>query len=512
MFAIIDILVYNHLDRAKIDKKEIYCISLKAAICRFDERKEVIMGFFKDFKRDFAQAVNELMPDKDELANEYDDEDMVNTFDENDNMDIAPEDMLDDLDEFLLEPDDENDSEEYIPDAEMIEEKHEISIENLDKSSTDYEEVGDYAQAAEAENSEENFDYQSIFDNVNEAEPVKEAVLVEDSRKPDVDAAADVLFAMAAEAEENMNVKEAPKQEVNPVETEFVKDVNLEDIFEEAGQKEKTADEAETEAQTTDEEVKAEEEKEKEEVKEEIKEENKDKEVKEKEKPAPKKKTAKKKPKAEEKADSLLNVDLEKAALEAVLKHEDEDKKEDKSEENFYQEEDIMAELVNESTDISMSDKGQDIDNILSDDTTYITKGTTVKGNISTDGGIDLIGTVEGDVECKGKLIIGGCVKGTVKSGEIYANAAKIEGETISDGSVKIGVGSVVIGNITAASAVIAGAVNGDIDVKGPVIVDSTAVIMGNIKSRSVQINNGAVIEGFCSQCYSEIDVKSFFE
>ena len=31
------------------------------------------MGFFKDFKRDFAQAVNELMPDKDELANEYDD-------------------------------------------------------------------------------------------------------------------------------------------------------------------------------------------------------------------------------------------------------------------------------------------------------------------------------------------------------------------------------------------------------------------------------------------------------
>ena len=58
----------------------------------------------------------------------------------------------------------------------------------------------------------------------------------------------------------------------------------------------------------------------------------------------------------------------------------------------------------------------------------------------------------------------------------------------------------------------IAGAINGDIDVQGPVIVDSTAVIMGNIKSRSVQINNGAVIEGFCSQCYSEIDVKSFFE
>ena len=52
------------------------------------------MGFFKDFKRDFAQAVNELMPDKDELGAEYDDEDMVNTFDENDQMEVAPEDLL----------------------------------------------------------------------------------------------------------------------------------------------------------------------------------------------------------------------------------------------------------------------------------------------------------------------------------------------------------------------------------------------------------------------------------
>ena len=92
------------------------------------------------------------------------------------------------------------------------------------------------------------------------------------------------------------------------------------------------------------------------------------------------------------------------------------------------------------------------------------------------------------------------------------ANAARIEGDVHVVDAAKIGVGTVVVGNVFAGSAVIAGAVKGDIDVQGPVIVDSTAVIMGNIKSRSVQINNGAVIEGMCSQCYSEIDVKSFFE
>ncbi len=42
-------------------------------------------------------------------------------------------------------------------------------------------------------------------------------------------------------------------------------------------------------------------------------------------------------------------------------------------------------------------------------------------------------------------------------------------------------------------------------------MVDTSAVIVGNIKSRSVQINNGAVIEGFCSQCYADIDVESLF-
>ena len=63
----------------------------------------------------------------------------------------------------------------------------------------------------------------------------------------------------------------------------------------------------------------------------------------------------------------------------------------------------------------------------------------------------------------------------------------------------------------SATSSVVAGAVKGDIDVHGPVVVDTSAVVMGNIKSRSVQINNGAVIEGFCSQCYSEIDVNGIF-
>ncbi len=125
---------------------------------------------------------------------------------------------------------------------------------------------------------------------------------------------------------------------------------------------------------------------------------------------------------------------------------------------------------------------------------------------------MDVRGRIGGNVTCNGKLTITGVLEGNSNSSEFFADAAKVEGEVNSTGTVKIGIGSVVIGNITAASAVIAGAIKGDIDVQGPVVVDTSAVVMGNIKSRSVQINNGAVIEGFCSQCYADIDVQGLFD
>ncbi len=147
----------------------------------------------------------------------------------------------------------------------------------------------------------------------------------------------------------------------------------------------------------------------------------------------------------------------------------------------------------------------------VSDEVSVITEGTIIKGDIVSNGSLDVRGQVEGNVGCNGKLVVTGVVNGNSSASEFFADAAKIEGEVVSTGTVKIGLGSVIIGNVTSTSAVIAGAIKGDIDVQGPVVVDTSAVVMGNIKSRSVQINNGAVIEGFCSQCYSDVDVQSLF-
>lgn len=148
----------------------------------------------------------------------------------------------------------------------------------------------------------------------------------------------------------------------------------------------------------------------------------------------------------------------------------------------------------------------------IADETAVITSGLVVTGDLDTVGSIDVFGTITGNVVCRGKLTISGSITGDSKANEIFANSSQIDGNMEAKGSVKIGQGTVIVGNIKAASAVIAGAVKGDIDVMGPVIVDSTAIIVGDIKSKTVQINNGATIDGRCSQCYADINTDAIFD
>ena len=159
------------------------------------------------------------------------------------------------------------------------------------------------------------------------------------------------------------------------------------------------------------------------------------------------------------------------------------------------------AETAFEATPVSAKNAANEV--------AVLTDSMIINGNIATEGALDVRGNIVGNVEALGKLNITGAIQGNSQAAEIYAEGAKITGELRS---VKIGQSTVIIGNIYASSAVIAGAVKGDIDVKGPVILDSSAIVMGDIKSKSVQINNGAVIEGMCSQCYAEVNPTSFFE
>ncbi len=385
------------------------------------------MGFFKDFKRDFAQAVNELMPDKDELGAEYDDEDMVNTFDEGDQMDVAPEDMFENLDEIQI---DKPETQIQFPEEQAEDNLEPFSKEEAEKAAD--KEKAPFHDVPEAEVIADDSEPAGAPFSEDELKPVPEteylqaepeAVPTEKAGEPD-DGEQDELKALDALDDENM-LEHTEEALLTEPEREESKELQ-----------------------------------------------------------------------------NFMSADLDKAVEDTLARQAEEEQIESEAK---------QEDAILETTPVQTEEKNA-VDSFMEADTTYITKNTVINGDLRTDGCIDLIGTVNGAVSCDGKLIIGGFIKGDVQVGELYANAARVEGDVHVVDAAKIGVGTVIVGNVFAGSAVIAGAVKGDIDVQGPVIVDSTAVIMGNIKSKSVQINNGAVIEGMCSQCYSEIDVKSFFE
>ena len=169
------------------------------------------------------------------------------------------------------------------------------------------------------------------------------------------------------------------------------------------------------------------------------------------------------------------------ADLSAMLDHVDDAEPEtDEEEEEVY-----VAPVVPEKPVFEQRTTNK----VANDEVSVIMESMIINGNIATEGALDIRGSIVGDVEALGKLNITGTIQGNSRATEVFAEGAKITGEIRS-----------------------AGAIKGDIDVKGPVILDASAIVMGNIKSKSVQINNGAVIEGMCSQCYAEVNPTSFFE
>lgn len=143
---------------------------------------------------------------------------------------------------------------------------------------------------------------------------------------------------------------------------------------------------------------------------------------------------------------------------------------------------------------------------------TVITQNTTITGSISSDGSLEVMGTITGDIECAGKVYIHGRVSGGVVASEIYVNTPKLNGGLISEGTVRIGVGTVVLGDVTGTSAYIAGAVRGNIDIEGPLVIESTAVLKGDIKAQTITIKSGAVVDGYCSLYQTSVDMEKIFE
>lgn len=95
-----------------------------------------------------------------------------------------------------------------------------------------------------------------------------------------------------------------------------------------------------------------------------------------------------------------------------------------------------------------------------------ITSGTVIKGDITASGDFRLDGTLEGNIQLNGKLVVG-------DSG-------------------------VVNGNILCVNANIIGTVNGNLSVKELLSLNATARVKGDILINKLSIEPGAIFTGKC--------------
>jgi len=103
---------------------------------------------------------------------------------------------------------------------------------------------------------------------------------------------------------------------------------------------------------------------------------------------------------------------------------------------------------------------------------TIIGPNTSLTGDIETGGFTRIDGSIRGDVRAKGRVVIG--------------ERARVKG------------------NVTGTNITIGGVVYGNIVSDGPLVILSTAIVIGDIITRRIQADDGCFINGSVAVCSTD--------
>ncbi len=87
-------------------------------------------------------------------------------------------------------------------------------------------------------------------------------------------------------------------------------------------------------------------------------------------------------------------------------------------------------------------------------------------------------------------------ITGTLKFGGELTFEGKLEGDIVTDGTLQLGDSTVVNGNISVASVVVRGKVNGNITAKDKIEIKAKAELFGDIRAAKLVIEEGVTFVG----------------
>ena len=125
-----------------------------------------------------------------------------------------------------------------------------------------------------------------------------------------------------------------------------------------------------------------------------------------------------------------------------------------------------------------------------------ITRDMVIQGSVSSSANIRVAGTIVGDVTSEGDVSVKGKIEGNVSAKSLTMESGSIKGDVVTQGTVAIADGAIVLGNIKADRIDVNGKVTGNLDSSGKVILNPRAVIEGNIATSTLSASDGAEIAG----------------
>ena len=176
-----------------------------------------------------------------------------------------------------------------------------------------------------------------------------------------------------------------------------------------------------------------------------------------------------------------------------------------------YQEENVSENMQNKNSETNFPNQQEE-------QTTIVYGGTVihgdlysehnviihgvVKGHVTSKGSVTLSkeGNVEGNISSGNKVLILGSADGDISGEKIKIEKSVIKGSLFAKEKIIIGPESVVIGNLDALNADISGAVEGKIDIGEKITIRQSGIVKGDIKYRSIQMEDGALVDGILSQ------------
>jgi cytoskeletal protein CcmA (bactofilin family) len=129
-------------------------------------------------------------------------------------------------------------------------------------------------------------------------------------------------------------------------------------------------------------------------------------------------------------------------------------------------------------------------------ESTVISKGTVITGNIKSDGNIEMYGAVTGNITTAGKVKINGQQNGDVQGSSVNLADCAVKGNVSASDTILVDSNSVIVGDIKCGALTFDGKIKGNIHVMSNVTCKGNAVVIGDVTSTTITVENGARLQG----------------